>query len=87
MRLRAAAALHRGETVETGEWGTGRQFPGWVIVEDMAGALQTASEWRWRDTIWTDGSRIESEEVGAACIGQSPSGWTGRRFHLGTNKK
>ena len=24
---------------------------------------------------------------GAACVWQSPSGWTGRRFHLGTEKE
>ena len=47
----------------------------------------TASEWRRQDTAWTDGSRIDSGEVGAACVWQSPNGWTGRRFHLGTNKE
>ena len=33
--------------------------------------------------MWTNGSRIES----GACVCQSPSGWTGRRFYLGTNKE
>ena len=32
-------------------------------------------------------SRINSGEVGAACVWQSPSGWTGRRFHVGTKKE
>ena len=80
MRLRAAADLHGGETVETQEWGTGSQFPGRVIVEEMAGALQAASEWRWRNTIWTDGLRTESGEIGVECVWQSLSGRTGRRF-------
>ena len=67
-RLRAAAALRRGETAESQAWGTGSQFSGRVIVEERAGALQTTSEWRRRDTIWADGSRIESGEVGVACV-------------------
>ena len=25
--------------------------------------------------------------MGAACVWQTPVGWTGRRFHLGTNKE
>ena len=65
-RLRAAAALGRRETVEIREWGSGRQFPGRIIVDSRAGALETASEWRQRDTVWTDGSHIEGGEVGAA---------------------
>ena len=62
------AALRRGETVGTQEWGTSREFSRQVIVEERVGTLQTASEWRRRDTIWTDGSRIKSGEVGAACV-------------------
>ena len=40
-------------------------------------------------TLWTDDSRLDSREVGAACVWQSPApgGWSGCRFHLGTNKE
>lgn len=61
-------------------------FPGRVVVDSGAGAPKTAIEWQRRDTVWTDGSHIDSGEVGAACVWQSPDGRTGRRFHLGTNK-
>ena len=43
--------------------------------------------WRRGDTIWTDGSRLDNGKVGAACASRIPSGWTGRRYHLGTNKE
>ena len=33
-------------------------------------------------TVWTDGSRLDSREVGAACVWRSAEGWTGRRYHL-----
>ena len=36
--------------------------------------------------MWTDGSRIESGEVGEACVWRSPSSWAGRSFHLGTSR-
>ena len=69
------------------EWSTSRRFPGRVVVEGAAGAPAIASEWRRaRDTIWTYGSCLDNGEVGAACVWKSPGGWTGRRFHLGTNK-
>ena len=29
----------------------------------------------------------QTDERRAACVWQSPSGWTGRRFHFGTNKE
>ena len=86
-RLRAAAVLGRRKAVEAQERGTGRQFSGKVIIDSKAGALQTASEWRQQDTLWTDSSRVESGEVGAACFWQSPSDWTGRRFYPVKNKE
>ena len=73
-RLRATAALGRKETVETQRWSTGQQFQGKVVVDSRAGALQTASEWRRRDTVWTDSSRTDTGEVGVVCVWQSPSG-------------
>ena len=65
-RLRAAAALSCRETVESQRWSTGRQFLGRVIVDSRAGSLETASGWRRRDTVWTDGSRIEKRGGGSS---------------------
>ena len=31
--------------------------------------------------------RLDGGEVGAAYVWQTPEGWAGRRYHLGTNKK
>ena len=86
-RLRAAASLHPGGTVEAQEWGNRRLFPGQVIVGSREGALQTAGSWtvtqRPGDTIWADGSRLDCGKVGAVCVWRTPGGWTGRRFYLG----
>ena len=62
-RLRAVAALRSGKSVETQGWGASRRFPGRIVVEERAGVLATAHEWRRRDTVWTDGSRLNSGEV------------------------
>ena len=43
-RLRAAAAFHRAETVEPQVWGTGRRFPGQIIVDSTEGAIIAASQ-------------------------------------------
>ena len=86
-RLRAAATLRPSETVERQQWGGSRRFLGRIIVEERAGALTTANELRRRDTVWTEGSRLNSSKVRAACVWQSPGGWTGRRSHLGSNKE
>ena len=58
-----------------------------MIVGSRADALQTAGSWTQRDTIWTDESRLDSGNVGAACVWKTTSGWTSRRFHLGGNKE
>ena len=43
--------------------------------------------WTTRSTVWTDGSRFDTGEAGAACVWKREDGsWTGRRFHLGANK-
>lgn len=42
-RLRAAAAFHRTETAEPQVWGTGRMFPGQIIVNSREGAIIAAS--------------------------------------------
>ena len=57
------------------------------LAESRAKALQIAHEGRRRDTVWTDGSRLGSGEVGAACVWQDPGGFTGWRFHLGSSKE
>ena len=49
--------------------------------------METARNWRVRDTIWTDGSRLDSGGVGAACVWLRHGSWTGKRFYLGTNKE
>ena len=56
-------------------------------MESREGVLQTAFSRMRRDTIWTDGSRLDSGEAGAVCVWEIPSGWTGRRFHLDSNKE
>ena len=63
-----------------------RRFPG-RIIDEREPALRAASEWNHPDTNWTDGSRQDNGTVGAACVWKSQEGWTGRRFHLGTNKE
>ena len=56
-------------------------------MEERATALHTASESRRQDTVWTDGSQLDDGRVGAACVWRTQEGWTGRRYHLGTNKE
>ena len=84
-RLRATATLRLGETVEAQEGGARRRFPGHIIVDERAEALQTAREWGRRDTTWTDGSRLDSGGVGAVCVWKSLAGRSGRRYYLSTN--
>ena len=56
-------------------------------MEKRESALITATTWREPGTVWTDGSRQENGEVGAACVWMTQEGWTGRRFQLGGNKE
>ena len=86
VRLKATASLRPGDTVEAQEWGARRLFTGQVIVGRRKGAPQTAGSWRQRDTIWTDGSRLNDGGMGAVCAWGPASGWIGRCYHLGTNK-
>lgn len=78
-RLRATATLRREETVEIQRWGTGRRFPGRIVMEKREGAIVTASEHRQSSAIWTDGSCLDSKKVGAAVVWQLPDRWVGRR--------
>ena len=86
-RLRAPSGTKAGETVEPQVWEGGRTFPGGYTIDEEGPALETAQCWRARGIIWTDGSRLDSGAVGAACTWQSSEGWEGRRFHLGNNKE
>ena len=86
-RLKAVGGTRRGEMVELQVWSEGRTFPGQVSIDEEGAALETARAWRPRDTIWTDGSRFDSGEVGAACAWRRGESWTRRRFHLGSNKE
>ena len=86
-RLRAAAGLYRRETVEPQEWGTGKAFPGQIVIDSRVQALEIAKSWTADNTLRTDGSRLECGRVGAACAWTTPQGWTGQHFHLGSNKE
>ena len=58
---------HRGPGV-----GALRQFLSGIVIDSKVGTLQTVSEWRQRDTLWTDGSGTESGEVGRDVFGSHP---------------
>ena len=73
--------------MEPQTWSESRSFPGQVFIDEEGLELETARSWRSRDAIWTDGSRFDSGEVGAACVWKRGESWTGGRFHLGNNKE
>ena len=76
-RLRAAAGTRAGETVEPQSWEEGKAFPGGFTIDDKGPAKETAQNWRRTGTVWTDGWRLDSGTVGAACAWQTEEGWTG----------
>ena len=89
-RLCAASGTRPRETVEPQEWSQGRTFPGACFIGGESEALYTAQNWieAGHDTIWTDGSKLNSGRAGAACAWQTvQERWTGRRFYLGDNKE
>ena len=66
----------------------GKAFPGGVTIQEREQALAVASgQWDNRNTIWTDGSRLDSGDVGAACAWFNNGEWVGRGFCLGSNKE
>ena len=67
-RLKNAARIDREGTAEMQRWSEAGRFPGRVVVEKRESALIMAKGWRGPDTVWTDGSRQENGEVGAACV-------------------
>ena len=86
-RLQATASLRRHETVEPQQWSTQRRFAGRIAIEKKEEAINTARGHRLANTVWTDGSRLESKRMGAAFAWRSPVGWSGHRYHLGSNKE
>lgn len=82
--IRAVAALGRRGTVETQVRGTDPLFPGRIVIDYRAGALQTASEWRQRHTVWIEGSRIECGEVGASCLAVNQCSNRAKFYHIRT---
>ena len=54
--LRAATGMRSGETCEPQDWSEGRAFLGNFQIEKEGPALETARNWRARDTTWTEGS-------------------------------
>ena len=86
-RLRAASGVRPGEAVEPQLWNRGREFPEKYNIFPDAVAFEQARNGRAQGTIWTDGSRLEDDRVGAACSWQTASGWTGKRFFLGSDKE
>ena len=77
-------SLRPGDTVEAQEWGAkGLSLISlsWTLIE----RLQEAQEWRRRDTVRADGSRLGNGggESGLCLEGQGPDGWTGQRYYLG----
>ena len=86
-RLRNATRIERGGTAEMQRWSEARRFLGRIVVEEREEALRRAKGWKGSDTVWTGGSRQDTGEVGAACVWETPGGWTGCRYHLGSNKE
>ena len=73
-RLRAAAGTKRGETVEPQVWNEGRVFSRERRIAPEGPALGAAQNWQIRDTIWTDGSRLDNGKVRATCAWQTHKG-------------
>lgn len=68
-RLRQSTFLGENESAEESTWATHRRFKGEVVVEPRGEALRIAKEWKdRRDSIWTNGSRLEDGRVGAATV-------------------
>ena len=65
--------LSRPIHLQTPNISTRRTFPGQIVVDTRKGALDTAGTWRG-GTIWTDGSGLDSGNVGAACTWRTPEG-------------
>jgi hypothetical protein len=60
-----------------------------LIIESRDKAERSATTIEEESTrcIWTDGSRDEEEDVGAAAVWRKGNKWTGLKFRLGRNKE
>ena len=78
-RIRAAAGTRRGEAMELPVRSEGRAFLGGVAIQERDQALAVARSCRWDNpnTVWTDGSRLDSRDVGAACAWNNDGEWVG----------
>ena len=89
-RIRRRCGLKRGETAEVQRWEEFRELRAEVYMEKREEALKTAGEWleeAQKDTVWTDGSRLESGAVGAAVAFKEEGIWKGQGTYLGKNKE
>ena len=68
-RLRQSAFLWSKVEQEKIEWTRSRRFQGKIRIDSRGKAYQAAKNWSdRRNTIWTDGSRLEDGRVGAAAV-------------------
>ena len=87
-RLKAAAGTRPRETVEPQVWREDKVSPSHYSIGGGGSALERARNWRTGGTIWTDGSRLDSDGVGTVCgAWRAREGWAGRPFHPGNNKE
>ena len=89
-RIRSRCGLRRGETAELQRWEEFREIRATVYVERKEEALRVAREWtdeNQKDTVWTDGSRLENERVGCAVAFKKEGSWKEIGLYLGRNKE
>ena len=73
---------------EAQTWETFQELHAEVIMERKEKALEVSRGWENKsDTIWTDGSRLDSKAVGAAIAFKREGAWRERGFYLGRNKE
>ena len=91
-RLRQSILLGPGDRQEEMEWPSHRRFRGRIVVDPRGEALRVAKGWQdKKNSIWTDGSRLEDGRVGAAAVWWREEGveppWigpnSGRRYNPG----
>ena len=71
--LRQSSFVEGNERPEETEWPAHRRFQGKIEVEPREEALRKAKEWKdTKNSIWTDGSRLEGGKVGAAAVWWAP---------------
>ena len=87
-RVKERSGLKRRDTVEEQRWNAMRVFQGKVHVDSREDALALALEWTDRlGTMWTDDSRLQSGQVGAAAVWWEEGRWRGAGTFLSTNKE